>query len=101
MEATATEPPCPLGPLHNLPLPHPNETTVILGIEGSANKVGVGILHYCPISKTYRTLSNPRKTYISPSGCGFLPRETSWHHQVYIVPLIRAALLEAYPHVKM
>jgi N6-L-threonylcarbamoyladenine synthase len=98
MEATATEPPCPLGPLHNLPLPHPNETTVILGIEGSANKVGVGILHYCPISKTYRTLSNPRKTYISPSGCGFLPRETSWHHQVYIVPLIRAALIEAYPH---
>ena len=98
MEATATEPPCPLGPLHNLPLPHPNETTVILGIEGSANKVGVGILHYCPVTQTYRTLSNPRKTYISPSGCGFLPRETSWHHQVYIVPLIRAALLEAYPH---
>jgi len=98
METTATEPPCPLGPLHNLPLPHPNETTVILGIEGSANKVGVGILKYCPNTRTYRTLSNPRKTYISPMGCGFLPRETSWHHQVYIIPLIRAALNEAYPN---
>lgn len=98
MEATATEPPCPLGPLHNLPIPHPNETTVILGIEGSANKVGVGILRFCPNTQTYRTLSNPRKTYISPIGCGFLPRETSWHHQVYIVPLIRAALNEAYPN---
>ena len=92
MEATATEPPCPLGPLHNLPLPHPNETTVILGIEGSANKVGVGILKYCSSTQTYRTLSNPRKTYISPMGCGFLPRETSWHHQVYIIPLMGGPL---------
>jgi N6-L-threonylcarbamoyladenine synthase len=71
----------------------------VLGIEGSANKVGVGVLRYLPAAKgspaSYQTLSNPRKTYISPPGHGFLPRETSWHHQVHVVPLIRAALEEA------
>ncbi|KAL3822514.1 hypothetical protein ACHAXA_001979 [Cyclostephanos tholiformis] len=106
---TATEPPCPIGPLHNLPIPppgryshiyKPNEidgTTVVLGIEGSANKCGVGILSYDPRTMTYRTLSNPRKTYVSPMGSGFLPKETSWHHQSHVVPLVRAALIEAFP----
>ena len=50
-----------------------------LGIEGSANKVAVGIirgtLDSCDV------LSNPRKTYITPPGQGFLPRDTAWHHQ--------------------
>jgi N6-L-threonylcarbamoyladenine synthase len=109
-EATAIEPPCPIGPLRNLPIPSPTKyssvykpnpidgSVAILGIEGSANKCGVGILHYDPHAGTYRTLSNPRKTYVSPRGCGFLPKETSWHHQRHVVPLIRAALKEAYPH---
>jgi hypothetical protein len=57
MEATATEPPCPLGPLHNLPLPHPNETTVILGIEGSANKVCVCVCVCVCEHPYYTTLS--------------------------------------------
>jgi N6-L-threonylcarbamoyladenine synthase len=106
--STATDPPCPIAPLHNLPLPPPSHLshlytpnafskTVILGIEGSANKVGVGILQYDPSSETYQTLSNPRKTYVSPVGCGFLPKETSWHHQGHVVGLVRAALSEAYP----
>jgi N6-L-threonylcarbamoyladenine synthase len=95
--ATATEPACPISPLlSQLPLPHPSTTVTVLGIEGSANKVGVGVLRYSPTpSPCYQTLSNPRKTYISPPGHGFLPRETSWHHQVHIIPLIRAALTEA------
>lgn len=98
-EATATEPPCPIGPLCNLPLPplSHNISHVVLGIEGSANKCGVGVLRYDPATETYRTLSNPRKTYVSPAGCGFLPKETAWHHQRHVVSLVRAALAEAYP----
>ncbi|KAL3792433.1 hypothetical protein HJC23_001551 [Cyclotella cryptica] len=105
---TFTDPPCPLSPIHNLPLPSPSRfshlyrpnhqgKTVVLGIEGSANKVGVGVLCYDPETETYQTLSNPRKTYVSPVGCGFLPKETSWHHQAHVVALVRAALNEAYP----
>ena len=109
IRSTATDPPCPIEPLNNLPIPPPSHfahiyqpnasdgKTVVLGIEGSANKVGVGVLCYDPITSTYQTLSNPRKTYISPIGCGFLPKETAWHHQAHIVPLIRAALNEAFP----
>jgi hypothetical protein len=80
-----------------------------LGIEGSANKIGVGI-----VSEDGDVLSNPRHTYaptrphllslprsascsrltpaalrpthhprryITPPGAGFLPRETAQHHQ--------------------
>lgn len=109
MASTATDPPCPIEPLQNLPLPPPshfahlykpnkiNGQTIILGIEGSANKCGVGILAYNPKTSTYQTLSNPRKTYVSPKGCGFLPKETAWHHQAHVVALIRAALNEAFP----
>ena len=105
---TATDPPCPASPLGNLPIPppshfshlyrpNPDGNTVVLGIEGSANKCGVGILCYNPRDETYQTLSNPRKTYVSPRGCGFLPKETAWHHQAHVVALVRAALDEAYP----
>lgn len=105
---TFSDLPCPLAPIRNLPLPHPSRfshfyrpnhenKTVVLGIEGSANKVGVGVLCYDPETDTYQTLSNPRKTYVSPVGCGFLPKETSWHHQAHVVALVRAALDEAYP----
>ena len=109
MASTAIDPPCPIEPLHNLPIPPPshfahlykpnkiNGQTIILGIEGSANKCGVGILAYNPKTSTYQTLSNPRKTYVSPKGCGFLPKETAWHHQAHVVALIRAALNEAFP----
>jgi len=107
--STATDPPCPIEPLNNLPLPplshfshlyksNADGKTIILGIEGSANKCGIGILCYNPLTSTYQTLSNPRKTYVSPKGCGFLPKETSWHHQAHVVALIRAALNEAFPN---
>jgi hypothetical protein len=51
---------------------NPKETVIAVGIEGSANKVGVGIVRYH--QGEYDILSNPRKTYISPPGQGFLPR---------------------------
>ena len=54
---------------------------IALGIEGSANKCGVGIIRRDGATGEYVILSNPRKTYITPPGCGFLPRETAWHHQ--------------------
>jgi len=101
---TAKDGPCQDN-IGNLPVPpisvhktNAKDQTVVLGIEGSANKVGVGVLCYDPSNRTYETLSNPRKTYIPPTGQGFLPKETAWHHQAHIVALIRAALKEAYPN---
>ncbi len=72
-----------------------------LGVEGSANKLGVGILRWTegvggPLGDgEYAILANPRKTYITPPGEGFLPRETAWHHQHHVVALTVAALAEA------
>ena len=54
--------------------PVTNVDLVALGIEGSANKVGVGIIRYTAIDEQYTLLANPRKTYIAPTGQGFLPR---------------------------
>ena len=47
-----------------------------MGFEGSANKMGVGVVR---LDGTI--LSNPRHTFITPPGQGFLPRETAQHHQ--------------------
>mmetsp|Transcript_28324 Transcript_28324/g.62241 ORF Transcript_28324/g.62241 Transcript_28324/m.62241 type:complete len:410 (-) Transcript_28324:218-1447(-) len=106
-----TDKPTPAAAIGNLPIPPPSSLppefqyrtspdgkTIVLGIEGSANKIGVGVLQYDPRSETYETLSNPRKTYISPAGMGFLPRETAWHHQNHVVALVRTALCEAFPN---
>jgi N6-L-threonylcarbamoyladenine synthase len=100
---TAADGPCS-AEIGNLPLPPPshkrndNGETIVVGIEGSANKVAVGVLRYSPDTNTYTTLSNPRKTFCAPAGEGFLPKETAWHHQAHIVGLVRAALSEAFPH---
>eukprot|EP00937_MAST-01D_sp_MAST-1D-sp2_P006854 g6854.t1 len=64
-----------------------------LGIEGSANKLGVGVVRMR--GDRFEILANPRVTYITPPGTGFLPRETAHHHQAHIVPLVRCALEEA------
>lgn len=55
-------------------------SVVALGIEGSANKLGIGIIRVSE-SNEVEVLANPRKTYITPPGTGFLPRETAMHHQ--------------------
>lgn len=62
----------------------------VLGIEGSANKVAVGI-----VKEDGAVVSNPRKTFITPPGTGFLPKETAIHHQQNIVALVQQALDEA------
>lgn len=58
-----------------------------LGIEGSANKIAVGV-----VAKDGTILSNVRKTYITPPGTGFLPRETAMHHRDHINGLVLEAL---------
>lgn len=64
--------------------------TLALGIEGSANKIAVGV-----VDSTGAVLSNIRKTYITPAGTGFLPRETAHHHAEYVIKLVQDALREA------
>jgi len=40
-------------------------------------------------------LSNPRRTYITPPGEGFLPRDTAMHHRDNVLTVLREALEEA------
>jgi len=93
---------------------------IVLGIEGSANKIGVGIVTDTPLPGGDIILSNPRKTYITPpgaqcccccwltpssditrrfrtrtTGTGFLPRETAEHHRRVILEIVQQALDEA------
>uniref|UniRef100_A0A8C7PCX3 N(6)-L-threonylcarbamoyladenine synthase n=1 Tax=Oncorhynchus mykiss TaxID=8022 RepID=A0A8C7PCX3_ONCMY len=63
--------------------------TVVIGFEGSANKIGVGIV------RDGEVLSNPRRTYITPPGQGFLPSETARHHRSVILTVLKEALEEA------
>jgi N6-L-threonylcarbamoyladenine synthase len=63
---------------------------IALGLEGSANKLGVGIL-----KDGHIILANVRDTYITPPGTGFLPSETAKHHRDVIIRLLKQALEEA------
>ena len=72
----------------NLPVLEPVTEVLALGIEGSANKVGVGLVRYNPSVGDYSILANPRETYVTPPGSGFRPRETAQHHQRHVVPLL-------------
>lgn len=58
-----------------------------LGIEGSANKIGIGV-----VTKEGVILSNPRRTYITPPGTGFVPKETAQHHRQKILEVLHEAL---------
>ncbi|CAG9481703.1 unnamed protein product [Plasmodium vivax] len=59
----------------------------ILGLEGSANKLGVSI-----INSNFEILVNMRRTYISEIGCGFIPRQINAHHKYYIIEMIKDCL---------
>ncbi|KAH6948385.1 hypothetical protein HPB50_023892 [Hyalomma asiaticum] len=63
--------------------------TVAIGFEGSANKLGVGII------RDGEVLSNPRVTYITPPGEGFQPRDTALHHRAHVLDVLEKALQEA------
>jgi N6-L-threonylcarbamoyladenine synthase len=57
---------------------------ISLGIEGSANKISVGIVDNEGI-----IYANPRYTFITPPGTGFMPKETAEHHRGKILVLIQ------------
>lgn len=62
---------------------------ISIGFEGSANKLGIGII------KDGEMLSNCRRTYITPPGERFLPKETAMHHREHILQVLKEALQEA------
>lgn len=59
---------------------------VSIGFEGSANKIGIGIV------KDGQILSNCRRTYVTPPGEGFLPKETAIHHRQNILTILNESL---------
>jgi len=61
----------------------------VIGFEGSANKIGVGIV------RDGQVLSNPRRTYITPPGQGFMPSDTARHHRAEVLTVLREALDQA------
>ena len=83
---------------------------VALGLEGSANKLGVGVIfhpsphHDSPQengpgdatkSQPVRILANLRHTFVSPPGTGFLPKDTAEHHRRWVVRLVKQAMKQA------
>ncbi|RMZ81584.1 hypothetical protein DV737_g2517, partial [Chaetothyriales sp. CBS 132003] len=69
---------------------------IALGLEGSANKLGVGIIeHAASGDGPAKVLSNLRHTYVSPPGEGFLPKDTALHHRQHVTRLVQQALAEA------
>ncbi|KAI9830967.1 MAG: putative tRNA threonylcarbamoyladenosine biosynthesis protein kae1 [Phylliscum demangeonii] len=68
---------------------------IALGLEGSANKLGVGLIRHPPNGGRAEILGNIRHTFVSPPGEGFLPRDTAKHHRAWVVQLVREAMKEA------
>lgn len=58
---------------------------ISIGFEGSANKLGIGIV------RDSEVLANPRVTYVTPPGEGFQPRFTAAHHRSRILSLLKEA----------
>ncbi|KIK96368.1 hypothetical protein PAXRUDRAFT_138594 [Paxillus rubicundulus Ve08.2h10] len=80
---------------HRSPLlKKPNRPYVALGLEGSANKLGAGIIQHNE-DGSIRVLANVRHTYITPPGEGFLPRDTAQHHREWIINVIKDAVAKA------
>lgn len=77
---------------------HPNidseQAVLALGLEGSANKLGAGVIKHAPDSSSI-VLSNVRHTYITPPGEGFQPRDTALHHREWAFKVINESLSSA------
>ncbi|KAG6879729.1 putative tRNA threonylcarbamoyladenosine biosynthesis protein kae1 [Termitomyces sp. T32_za158] len=65
-----------------------------LGLEGSANKFGAGVIKHSEDGTT-SVLSNIRHTYITPPGEGFQPRDTALHHREWALKVIKQCLVQA------
>ncbi|PAA58060.1 hypothetical protein BOX15_Mlig019965g3, partial [Macrostomum lignano] len=68
----------------------PSMVLIAMGFEGSANKLGVGI-----VRDDGQVLANPRVTFVTPPGEGFQPSETARHHQQHVLDVLADALAEA------
>jgi len=68
---------------------------IALGLEGSANKLGVGLILHPKGGGPAAILSNIRHTLVSPPGEGFLPKDTAKHHRSWVIRLVRQAMKEA------
>ena len=68
---------------------------IALGCEGSANKLGIGVISHDPESGEPTVLSNVRHTFVSPPGTGFLPKDTARHHRSFFVRVAKQALADA------
>ncbi|KAK5134886.1 putative tRNA threonylcarbamoyladenosine biosynthesis protein kae1 [Meristemomyces frigidus] len=94
---------------------------IAIGLEGSANKLGVGIILHPhpsppsphdsahsddeqpsashppkkPTSPPVQILANLRHTFVSPPGTGFLPKDTAAHHRRWVVRLVKQAMQQA------
>ncbi|KAG0170386.1 putative tRNA threonylcarbamoyladenosine biosynthesis protein kae1 [Apophysomyces sp. BC1034] len=66
---------------------------VAIGFEGSANKLGIGIIRH--ENGQVDILANIRDTYITPPGQGFLPRDTAQHHRECVLNVLKQAMDEA------
>ncbi|KAF8608159.1 peptidase M22 glycoprotease [Ceratobasidium sp. AG-I] len=76
------------------PLKAPTKDLIALGLEGSANKFGTGIIRHGK-DGSVSVLSNVRHTYITPPGEGFQPRDTALHHREWALKIIKQALADA------
>ncbi|KAL2399682.1 tRNA N6-adenosine threonylcarbamoyltransferase [Exophiala dermatitidis] len=68
---------------------------IAIGLEGSANKLGVGVILQPSKGGPAQILSNIRDTYVSPPGEGFLPKDTAKHHRAHAARLVKQAMAEA------
>ncbi|KAN0065443.1 putative tRNA threonylcarbamoyladenosine biosynthesis protein kae1 [Thecaphora frezii] len=94
------------------PLPTPTRPFLALGLEGSANKLGAGIVLHRPLDDAsdsvvgpskassvssravgqVEVLSNVRHTYVTPPGQGFQPSDTAKHHKEWIIKVVKEAV---------
>lgn len=87
------------------PLPAPTRPYLALGLEGSANKLGAGIVRHSPPAESgpgsalnqarVDILSNVRHTYVTPPSQGFLPSDTAKHHKHWILRVVTEAVKAA------
>lgn len=94
--------------------PPREQRLLALGCEGSANKLGIGIISHPapdasfltspgtaedpkdrPQQEGAKVLSNVRHTYNSPPGTGFLPKDTAAHHRAHFCAVALDALAAA------
>lgn len=77
-----------------IPFLRQDRAYIALGLEGSANKFGAGVIKH-DVDGSVTVLSNIRHTYITPPGEGFLPRDTAQHHRDWALKIIDDCLKKA------